>query len=74
MADLTLLAEILALFPEGSPQHIALAKAIADSRRLDKVERMKLSITPVAQYWFVFHKWQHTNSCSLRQTIDGVPE
>lgn len=67
MADLNLLAEVLELFAEGSPYHAALAEAIADVERLDKVERM-----------LKFHgevrspdiSWTST----IREAIDGVPE
>lgn len=76
MADLTILAEVLELFPEGSPQHAALAKVIADSRRLDKAERLKIDISegPDSTFWAITADGIEGSGPTIRAAIDGVPE
>lgn len=79
MADLNLLAEVLELFVEGSPYHVALAEAIADSRRLDKVERLDIDTdiaAPGQPKWVAFDSAGNLTARgkTIRECIDEVPE
>ena len=78
MADLAILAEVLELFPEGTRQRAALTEAIADSRRLDKVDRMQIDIMTEALtehegFYAIAAGGAEGDGLTVREAIDGVP-
>lgn len=74
MPNLELLTEMLDLFPHESPQREALAEAIADVERINRIERMLLTIRRRPNGGWDAWAEHGCSARTLRAAIDGVPE